>query len=151
MARRLPAQFVRDTEEGYKLQTAQERGGFQPKPKDLREILRELLDEIFSEPSLKRYRYKDLKTFSVGVTVDGVRLGSDGQIPLSVRVAEDAEELARKLSEATSLTQERNEQRRLRNSLVGKLSEAIAGGQGVFQGVTRDASDLGIKSTAVGR
>jgi hypothetical protein len=45
--------------------------------------------------------------------------------------------------EATSLTQERNEQRRLRNSLVGKLSEAIAGGQGVFQGVTRDASDLG--------
>ncbi len=56
MARRLPAQFVRDTEEGYKLQTAQEknwqqeRGGFQPKPKDRREILRELLDEIFSEP-----------------------------------------------------------------------------------------------------
>jgi hypothetical protein len=203
MARRLPAQFVRDTEEGYKLQTAQEknwqqeRGGFQPKPKDRREILRELLDEIFSEPSLKRYRDKDLKTFSVGVTVDGVRLGSDGQIPLSVRVAEDAEELARKLSEATqesrhrenelfwvfalnpeidklvagyyasgqmvskyqqlqsqnkisneeatSLTQERNEQRRLRNSLVGKLSEAIAGGQGVFQGVTRDASDLGTR------
>jgi hypothetical protein len=33
--------------------------------------------------------------------------------------------------EATSLTQERNEQRRLRNSLVGKLSEAIAGGDSV--------------------
>ena len=106
MARRLPAQFVRDTEEGYKLQTAQEnnwqqeRGGFQPKPKDRREILRELLDEIFSEPSLKRYRHKDLKTFSVGVTVDGVRLGSDGQIPLSVRVAEDAEGPRRERSAA---------------------------------------------------
>src|SRR5215211_7545493 len=45
--------------------------------------------------------------------------------------------------EATSLTHERNEQRRIRSSLVGKLSEAIAGGEGIFQGVTRDASDLG--------
>jgi hypothetical protein len=45
--------------------------------------------------------------------------------------------------EATSLTQERNEQRRLRNSLAGKLSEAVAGGQGIFRGVTTDASDLG--------
>ena len=45
--------------------------------------------------------------------------------------------------EATSLTQERNEQRRIRSNLVGKLSEAIAGGEGIFQGVTRDASDLG--------
>src|SRR5215211_360429 len=185
LTRLVDAQFIRDTEEGYKLQTAQEknwqqeRGGFQPKPKDRREILRDLLDEIFSEPGLKRYRYKDLKTFSVGVTVDGVRLGSEGQIPLSIRIAEDAEELTRKVSEATqesrhqehelfwvfalnpeidklvagyyasgqmvskyqqfqsqnkisneeatSLTQERNEQRRIRSSLVGKLSEAIAG------------------------
>ena len=195
------AQFVRDTEEGYKLQTAQEkswqqeRRGFQPKPKDRREVQREVLEELFSEPSLKRYRYKDLKTFSVGVTVDGVRLGSEGQIPLSIRVAEDVNEMGHKNSEATqesrdqknelfwifslspeidklvagyyasvqmvskyqqlqsqnkisteeatSLTQERNEQRRLRNSLAGKLSEAIVGGQGVFQGVSRDASDLG--------
>lgn len=201
LARLVDAQFIRDTEEGYKLQTAQEknwqreRDGFQPKPKDHREILRDILDEIFSEPGLKRYRYKDLKTFSVGVTVDDVRLGSEGQIPLSVRVAEDTDELTRKASEATqesrhrehelfwvftlnpeidklvagyyasgqmvskyqqlqsqnkisneegaSLTQERNEQRRLRNSLAGRLSEAIAGGEGVFQGVTRDASDLG--------
>jgi hypothetical protein len=201
LTRLVDAQFIRDTEEGYKLQTAQEknwqqeRGGFQPKPKDRREILRDLLDEIFSEPGLKRYRYKDLKTFSVGVTVDDVRLGSEGQIPLSIRIAEDAEELTRKASEATqesrhqehelfwvfalnpeidklvagyyasgqmvskyqqlqsqnkisneeatSLTQERNEQRRIRSSLVGKLSEAIAGGEGISQGVTRDASDLG--------
>jgi hypothetical protein len=201
LTRLVDAQFIRDTEEGYKLQTAQEknlqqeRGGFQPKPKDRREILRDLLDEIFSEPSLKRYRHKDLTTFTVGVTVDEVRLGSEGQIPLSVRVAEDAEELARKASEATqesrhqerelfwvfalnpeidklvagyyasgqmvskyqqlqaqnkisneeatSLTQERNEQRRIRSSLVGKLSEAIASGEGIFQGITRDASDLG--------
>jgi hypothetical protein len=201
LSRLVDAQFIRDTEEGYKLQTAQEknwqqeRGGFQPKPKDRREILRDLLDEIFSEPGLKRYRYKDLKTFSVGVTVDGARLGSEGQIPLSVRIAEDAEELTQKASEATqesrhrehelfwvfalnseidelvaghyasgqmvskyqqlqsqnkisneeatSLTQERNEQRRIRSNLVGKLSEAIAGGEGIFQGVTRDASDLG--------
>jgi len=201
LTRLADAQFIRDTEEGYKLQTAQEknwqqeRSGFQPKPKDRREILRDLLDEIFSEPSLKRYRYRDLKTFSVSVTVDGVRIGGEGQIPLSVRVAEDAEELAHNASEATqesrhrehelfwvfalnpeidklvaghyasgqmvskyqqlqsqnkisneeatSLTQERNEQRRIRSHLVGKLSEAIAGGEGIFQGVTRDASALG--------
>ena len=48
---------------------------------------------------------------------------------------------------ATSLTAERNERRRLRGRLSGKFEEAIAGGRGVFRGVSKDASDLG-RSTA---
>jgi hypothetical protein len=131
--RLVDAQFIRDTEEGYKLQTAQEkswqqeRGGFQPKPKDRREILRELLDEIFSEPSLKRYRYKDLKTFSVGVTVDGIRLGSEGQIPLSIRVAEDAEELAQKISEATQESRHRENELFWVFALNPEIDKLVAG------------------------
>jgi hypothetical protein len=199
LERLVEAQFVRDTEEGYKLQTAQEKSweqekrGFDPRPKERKEIQREILSEIFGEPGLKTY--KGLRTFSVGVAVDGTRLGSEGQIPLSVVVAEDEGERGRKIpevkdesrqhenevywvfsltpeidklvaayyasqqmvskyqqvqslnkisnEEATSLTAERQEQRRLRSRLVGKLSEALTGGQGVFRGVTKDASDLG--------
>ncbi|MEJ7816365.1 MAG: BREX system P-loop protein BrxC, partial [Rubrobacter sp.] len=178
LERLVEAQFVRDTEEGYKLQTAQEKSweqekrGFDPRPKERKEIQREILAEIFGEPSLKTY--KGLRTFSVGVTVDGTRLGSEGQVPLSVMVAEDEGERGRKIpevrdqsrqeenevywvfaltpeidklvaayyasqqmvskyqqvqslnkisnEEATSLTAERQEQRRLRSRLVGKLS-----------------------------
>lgn len=199
LERLVEAQFVRDTEEGYKLQTAQEKSweqekrGFDPRPKERKEIQREILAEIFGEPGLKTY--KGLRTFSVGVTVDGTRLGSEGQIPLSVVVAEDEGERGRKTpemkdqsrnhenevywifaltpeidklvaayyasrqmaskyqqvqslnkisnEEATSLTAERQEQHRLRSRLMSKLSEALTGGQGIFRGVTKDASDLG--------
>ncbi len=104
LERLVEAQFVRDTEEGYKLQTAQEKSweqekrGFDPRPKERKEIKRDILSDIFGEPSLKTY--KGLRTFSVGVTVDGTRLGSEGQIPLFVVVAEDEDERGRKISEA---------------------------------------------------
>ncbi len=196
------AQFVRDTGEGYKLQTAQEKSWEQEKgrykdlkPKERNEIKREILTEIFGETNLKKYQYRNLRTFNVGVTVDGIRISGEGQVPLSILVAEAEDEMADKVSEAvqesrnnqediywvfslnpeidnlvaayhasgrmisryqqvqslnkisneeaTSLTAERNEQRRLKGRLLDKFSEAIAGGQGVFRGVTKDASDLG--------
>jgi hypothetical protein len=92
------AQFIRNTEEGWKLQTAQEknweterRGYRAPKPKDRNEIIREALREIFSDPKLKTYRFRDLRNFRVGIQVDGVRVGDDGQVPLSIATADDAE------------------------------------------------------------
>lgn len=203
LERLVEAQFVRDTGEGYKLQTAQEKSWEQEKgqykelkPKDQNEIKREILRDIFDETNLKRYQYKGgVKTFKVGVAVDGFPINNEREVPLSILVAEDEGERAGKVSEAvgesrnhsevvywvfalnpeidrlvadyhasgrmisryqqvqslnkisneeaTSLTAERNEQRRLRNRLLDKFSDAIAGGQGVFRGVGRDASDLG--------
>src|SRR5450759_4756684 len=91
------AQFIRNTEEGWKLQTAQEknweterRGYLEPKPRDRNEILRTSFGEIFSDPKLKTYRFKDLRTFSVGVSVDGSRVADEGNVTLSIGATDDA-------------------------------------------------------------
>ncbi len=87
------AKYVRHTEEGYKLQTASEknweteRRAIDPKPRDRVEIVRQALQEVFTEPGLRTYSYKGLRNFRVGLTVDEVRL-EDGQIPLHIVTAE---------------------------------------------------------------
>lgn len=94
------AQFVRNTEDGYKLLTAQEknwdteRRGDNPKPKERNDLLRDALKELFDQPALRLYRYRNMRSFRVGVTVDGIRLGDEGQVPLALRVADDSEEIA---------------------------------------------------------
>ena len=100
------SQFVRNTEDGWKLQTAQEknweseRGAFEPRPKDRNDIVRESLRDIFADPKLRNYRYRDLRTFKLGLTVDGVPVGDDGQIPLTLLVADDANSFNGRLNEA---------------------------------------------------
>jgi hypothetical protein len=100
------AQFIRSTEEGWKLQTAQEksweterRGFLEPKPRECNEIFRHALREVFGEPALKTYRYKDARTFRIGVGVDGASLDDDGDLPLTLSVADDADDLPRKIDE----------------------------------------------------
>jgi hypothetical protein len=96
--------FVRNTEEGWKLQTAQEknweteRRGFGARPKDRNEITRETLRSIFEEPNLKTYRYKNLRTFRVGIGVDGITVG-DGEIPLWLYTSDDSQSFQAKLDE----------------------------------------------------
>lgn len=111
------AQFVRATEEGWKLQTAQEknwdterRGYLSPKPRERNEILRNILEDIFSEPQLKTYRFRGLRNFRVGIRVDGTRVGDEGQVPLSVVTAEDPDAFAGKLEEVRA--ESRNEEHR---------------------------------------
>ncbi len=96
------AKFIRNSEDGWKLQTAQEksweteRRGLEPKPRDRREILNETLAEIFSEPGLKNYRFQK-KTFKLDVRCNGDKI-YDGQIPLSIITSDDASSFqARKL------------------------------------------------------
>ena len=74
------AQFIRNTEEGWKLQTAQEknweterRGYLEPKPRERNEITRQVLREIFGEPAFKTYRYKDYRSFRIGISVEGAQ------------------------------------------------------------------------------
>jgi len=197
------AQFVRNTEEGWKLQTTQEknwdteRRSNSPRTRDRNEILREALREIFSDPKLKTYRYRNLKNFRVGITVDGNPTGDEGQIPLSIITAEDDEAFPGKVAEvrnesrqpthsndlywvfaltpeigtlvvnlyasrqmvnkydqlraqnritneeAASLSGEKNEVMRLQSSMHEKMTQALERGQGLFRGVSRDASALG--------
>ncbi len=74
------AQFIRNTDEGWKLQTAQEKNWdterkthLDPKPRERNEITRQVLREVFGEPALKTYKYKDFRNFSIGVTHEGTR------------------------------------------------------------------------------
>jgi hypothetical protein len=100
------AQFIRNTEDGWKLQTAQEKNWetergrlLDPKPRERNEITRQVLREIFSEASNKTYRYKDLRTFRIGVTVEGSEIGDEGDISLSLCIADYAEEFLKRLGE----------------------------------------------------
>jgi hypothetical protein len=89
------AQFIRQTENGWKLQTAQEkswaaeRNAHTPNPRERNDLLEDRLRSIFSEPGLTRYHYQKLRHFRVGVAWDGRTITSgEAQIPLVLRVAD---------------------------------------------------------------
>ena len=92
------AQFVRQTEDGYKLLTNQEknwesqRSAHDPRPTDRNRIHRELIKEIFAEPKLRAYRFKELRGFRVALRVDGEVVDSDGEIPLNLALTSSAEQ-----------------------------------------------------------
>jgi hypothetical protein len=72
------AKFIRNTEEGWKLQTAQEKnwtnersGHLDPKPRERNELTRTALQQIFDEPEFKTYRYQN-RSFRIGISVDGI-------------------------------------------------------------------------------
>ncbi|MGH7493131.1 MAG: BREX system P-loop protein BrxC [bacterium] len=197
------AQFLKNTEDGWKLQTAQEKNwetekrALEPRPRDRHEIVRETLKEIFNDSKLRTYRYGDLRSFAVGVTVDGVRISDEGSVPLSLAIAETEDGFQEKLEatriesrqeahkndiywvfaltakiddsvgdlyasrqmvakynqlqnqnritkeEAPCLADEKNEVIKLQGRLREKLVAAIEKGQGIFQGVPKDAAALG--------
>ncbi len=127
------ADFVRTTDQGYKLQTAQEKSweqekrGYQPKPRDRHEIEREILADIFGEPTLKTYRHKNLRTFAVGAAVDGTRLGAEGQIPLSILVADDEAGFSGKLEEAIQTSRDRRNDVHWVFALTPEIDDLVAG------------------------
>ena len=100
------AQIIRDTEEGYKLLTVQEktwdsqRNSLDPKPADRNRILRELFRELFSDPKIRSYRYNNLKPFRAVLWVEGELVESDGQIPLRLLLAQDPEDYSTRSGEA---------------------------------------------------
>ncbi len=107
------AQFVRNTEAGWKLQTAQEknweteRRSLSPKHKEKDEIIRTTLGDVFSS-KIRTYRFRELRTFRVGIQVDGQRVGDDGQILLSILVADDPDVFSIKLAEARNESRQPN-------------------------------------------
>ncbi|MGV8119623.1 MAG: BREX system P-loop protein BrxC [Candidatus Xenobiia bacterium LiM19] len=195
------AQFVKQTDEGFKLQTAQEKSWetekrtfLEPRPAERNAITYEIVGDIFSEPKLKNYKYKDIRIFKVGITVDGAKVGEEGQIPVSVRIADDQDDFRKKIQQAVDesrqpacenslfwiseftgetdsllatlfasrqmigkyeelraknkitphemecLSNEKNEERRLKKRLSEKMEAALTAGSGVFRGVTRESA-----------
>jgi hypothetical protein len=115
--RLIAAQFIRDTGEGYKLQTAHEksweeekRGYRELRPRDRDEISREIVREVFDQSNLKSYKSKSGKLFSLGVNLDGATIQSAGQIPLSFSLADGESEKSGKLSDAVKLSRERRDE-----------------------------------------
>lgn len=111
------AQFVRQTAEGFKLQTQSEKGwstqrqALDPKPRERSEILRETLGEVFSEPKLRQYTFKGLKRFKVGLSLDGTSI-EDGQLALDLISADSAAQLAKTVQDTQAATRQKvNEDR----------------------------------------
>jgi hypothetical protein len=108
------AQFIRNTEEGWKLQTAQEknweterRGHLEPKPRERNELTRAALQQIFDEPEFKTYRYQN-RSFRIGMTVDGTSIGDEGELPLTLCVADDADELTKRIEDTRTESQQKS-------------------------------------------
>jgi hypothetical protein len=108
------AQFIRNTEEGWKLQTAQEknweterRGHLEPKPRERNELTRAALQQIFDEPEFKTYRYQN-RSFRIGMTVDGTNIGDEGELPLTLCVADDPDELTKRIEDTRTESQQKS-------------------------------------------
>lgn len=108
------AQFIRNTEEGWKLQTAQEKnwtnersGYLDPKPREEKEIIRAALQQIFAEPEFKTYRYQN-RSFRIGINVDGTSIGDEGELPLTLCVSDDADELTKRIEDIRTESQQKS-------------------------------------------
>jgi len=126
------ADFIRETEDGWKLQTAQEKNwetekkSYDPKPRDRSEIIRKALSKIFSNPPLRTYRYKDCRTFRIGISVDGTSVGDETDIKLSLMIAEDDADLPRRLGEARDESRQKAHDNNLVFALTGEIDELVA-------------------------
>jgi len=110
------AQFVRNTEDGWKLQTAQEKSwetekkARDPKPRDRNDIIRSTLKQIFSEPALRTYRHDGKRTFRTGITMDGTSVGDEGDIRITLFKTEDVGELAGRIDEARDASRQKQQE-----------------------------------------
>jgi len=124
-------QFVRLTEGGYKLQTAQEkdwdtkRRNLGPKQSQRNKIRRDIIEEIFSDPGLRTYRYRNLRTFKIAVNMDGVPIGGEGDITFSLVLAEDRDETGERVEECRRISREKDTPRWNEIFWVATLTEDV--------------------------
>jgi len=95
-------QYVREAEDGWKLQTAEEknwekeRRAIDPRPKDRNEAIREAIGKAFADADLKVFKLRG-RTFKVGMTVQigqtGIetKIGDEGLVTIHLRAAEPGE------------------------------------------------------------
>lgn len=98
------AQHIRDSEDGYKVLTAHEKSwqlkkqNLVVKPRQRNELLDQMLEDAFSEPSFKTYSYEGRK-FGVGCTLPGSSKGK-GDIVVEIRRAESPDKLTEEVDAA---------------------------------------------------
>ena len=63
------------------------------------------LQQVFDEPEFKTFRYQN-RSFRIGVSVDGTSIGDDGELPLTLCVAEDADDLTKRIEEIRAESQQ---------------------------------------------
>jgi hypothetical protein len=114
------AQFIRTTDDGWKLQTAQEkswdterRGYLDPKPREQNDIRKRVLQQVFDEAEFKTYRYQTYRTFRVGISVDGMKLGDEGDLGLSLCIAEDGDDLNKRLTDIREESRQKSHENEL--------------------------------------
>ena len=100
------AQFVRETEDGWKLQTAQEknweqekRGYAAPNRNDRAEILRNAVKEVFESAKVVRVNYKSLRNFDLGLMLDGqsvTAMGKGARIPVQLSSVHESEDFGKR-------------------------------------------------------
>lgn len=107
------AQFVRSSEDGWKLQTKQEKSWeterqqlLNPKGRERNEITRNALSDIFSEPALKTVRYKNLRSFKVGISLDGVPVGNQEEITIALINSDDEDTFNERLDETRGMSRQ---------------------------------------------
>jgi hypothetical protein len=110
------SKFLRETEDGWKLMTLPEKNWekerenlLDPKPRERNEITRNVLRDIFAEPALKTYRHKEHRNFRIGVAVEGVTL-EDGDLPLTLCIADEPDDLSRRLNEVREESRQKSHQ-----------------------------------------
>ncbi len=102
------AQFVRETEDGWKLQTAEEksweqekRGYAAPNRNERAELLRATVKDVFESAKAVRVNYKNLRTFDFALALDGQAIPSTGKsarIPLQLSSVHESEEFGQRCS-----------------------------------------------------
>jgi len=107
------AQFVRQTEDGYKLLTVQEknwetrRNALEPREADRNRLHREVVALLMEDPKIRSYRYNDLRGFRLRLSIDGASVSGEGDIPLNLLLSAPEEhpatlQEAREASAATA-------------------------------------------------
>ena len=100
------AQVIRNSEEGYKLLTVQEktwetkRNGLDPREADRNRIKREVLKQIYADPQLRKYQYKNLRSFRNTLVVEGETVEPAGEIPFNLLLADSVSSRSERISEA---------------------------------------------------
>ena len=127
------AQFIRQTEHGWKLQTAQEkswaaeRNAHNPNPRERNDIVEDQLRRVFSEPALTRYRYRNLRNFRIGVAWDGRSITTgDAHVPLVLRVSDGPETFPGVSDQARDDSRQAKEQIFWVMSLTDKIDDLVA-------------------------
>ncbi|MFB3853837.1 MAG: BREX system P-loop protein BrxC [Vicinamibacterales bacterium] len=100
------SQFVRETEDGWKLQTAHEknweqekRGQGAPNRNERAEILRGALREVFENAKALRVHYRNLRSFDLAILLDGQSVtapGKTARIPVHLSAVYESEDFPKR-------------------------------------------------------